>query len=249
MLLKDKTAIVTGAGLGIGRGVAIDYAREGANVVVADIDEKTGKETVAQIKAAGGNALFHYLDATKPGDHHALVEYAVSQFGSVDIACNNAGISGEFGPAADFSDEQWLSVINLNLNGVFYGCRAQIKAMLKSGGGAIVNMASIGGAVALPEIAHYTAAKHGVVGLTKALGMEYSARGIRTNALGPGFIRTRLVTENLPEEARNQVADLHAVKRLGEVEEVASLVSWLSSEKASFVTGAYYPVDGGYLAQ
>lgn len=249
MMLMDKNALVTGAGLGIGRAIAIGYAGEGANVMVSDIDEKSAMETVAIIKAEGGNAVFHYCDASSASDHVALVQATVAAFGSLDIACNNAGISGDFVKAGETTDEQWLNVINLNLNGVFYGCRAQINAMLENGGGAIVNIASILGAVGHAEVSPYTAAKHGVVGLTKVLGLEYGEQGIRANAVGPAFINTRLTTENLPEEARAGVESLHALNRLGEAEEVANLVSWLSSERASFVTGSYYPVDGGYLAR
>lgn len=249
MILKDKNALVTGSGLGIGRAVALDYAREGANVMVSDIDEKSAMETVAMIKDAGGRAAFHHCDATQVRDHLSLVQATVEMFGSLDIACNNAGISGDFVKVGDTTDEQWLDVINLNLNGVFYGCRAQINAMLENGGGAIVNIASILGAVGHAEISAYTAAKHGVVGLTKVLGLEYGEQGIRANAVGPAFINTRLTTENLPEEARAEVEGLHALNRLGQPEEVAHLVSWLSSEQASFVTGSYYPVDGGYLAR
>lgn len=248
MLLKDKSAIVTGGGLGIGRAISLDYALEGAKVMIADIDESSAMETIELIRKQGGVAEFCYCDTSIAEHHDILVQAVLDKFGHLDIACNNAGISGEFSLAAELTDKQWLDVINVNLSGVFYGCRSQINAMLKGNGGAIVNMASILGTVALPEAAAYTAAKHGVVGLTKTLALEYSAKGVRTNSVGPAFINTRLC-DALPDEARSNLEDLHAVKRLGNPEEVASLVSWLSSDKASFVTGSYYPVDGGYLAR
>jgi len=249
MLLSTKNALVTGAGHGIGRAIATAYAREGANVAIGDIDEAAAADTVRMIERAGGRAIFVRCDAPRASDHNRLVAACVETFGSLDIACNNAGISGEFVPGADLTDAQWLEVINLNLNGVFYGCRAQLNAMLKSGGGAIVNISSIFGAVGFPEVAPYTAAKHGVVGLTKSLAWDYGAQGIRVNAVGPAFINTRLTTENLPADKRPEIDGLHALNRIGEPEEVANLVVWLSSPQASFVTASYYPVDGGYLAR
>lgn len=248
MLLKGKNAIVTGAGMGIGRAIALNYAAEGASVLVADIESDKGEETVQLIRQAGGIADFQFCDASSSADQEALVEKAIRLFGQIDIACNNAGISGVFKPAGELTDKEWLDVININLSGVFYGCRAQINGMLRSGGGSIVNIASILGAVGFPDIAPYTAAKHGVVGLTKTLALDYGEQGIRANSVGPAFINTRLC-DNLPDDARADLAGLHAVKRLGDPLEVANLVSWLSSDKASFVTGAYYPVDGGYLAR
>ncbi len=248
MLLKNKNALVTGGGLGIGRSIALNYALEGAKVMVADVDEISGWETVDRIRKSGGVADFFLCDVSKSEDNNRLVQAVLTAFGSLDIACNNAGISGKFNATADLTDKQWLDVISINLSGVFYGCRAQVQAMLKGGGGAIVNIASILGTVGFPDVAPYTAAKHGVVGLTKTLALEYSAKGIRTNSVGPAFINTRLC-DALPDEARSTLEEQHAVKRLGNPEEVANLVSWLSSDKASFVTGAYYPVDGGYLAR
>lgn len=250
MQLRDKVAIVTGAASGIGRAVALAYAREGARVVVSDIDEGDGQGTVRMIGEArhGAEAIFVRADASKPGDHEALVRAAVERFGGLHVACNNAGIGGELNPAGEMSVAGWQKVIELNLSGVFYAVRAQLPAMLESGGGAIVNLASILGQVGTAKSSGYVAAKHGVVGLTKAAALEYATRGVRINAVGPGYIDTPLLAD-LPEAARNALVALHPIGRLGRAEEVAELVLWLSGDRASFVTGAYYPVDGGYLAQ
>lgn len=248
MLLEGKTALVTGAGNGIGRTIALTYAAEGANVVVSDINDEWGRETVALIEKSGGRALYQRADTSRAEDHVTLIETARRAFGRLDVACNNAGISGEFTPTAETSDAQWQRVIDINLSGVFYGVRAQLRAMLETGGGAIVNISSIAGQIGIEGITPYTAAKHGVVGLTKTVAWEYGSKGIRINSVGPAFINTTLV-QNVPPETRKQLEEMHALRRLGETEEVANLVAWLSSDKASFVTGSYYAVDGGYLAR
>ena len=250
MLLQDKVAIVTGAGSGIGRAVALAYAREGASIIVSDIVEKGAQETVGLIEKTAGakKALFVHGDSSKPADHEAAVKAAVDQFGALHIACNNAGIGGELNPIADLSVEGWQKVIEINLSGVFYAMRAQIPAMLKSGGGAIVNMASILGQVGETKTAAYVAAKHGVVGLTKSAALDYATKGIRVNAVGPAYIDTPLL-RGLPADARKALVALHPIGRLGKAEEVAELVLFLSSDRASFMTGDYYPVTGGYLAR
>jgi NAD(P)-dependent dehydrogenase (short-subunit alcohol dehydrogenase family) len=247
-LLDGKVALVTGAGDGIGRGIARRYAREGARVVVSDLNDQTGRHTVELIQGEGGEAVYQHADVRRPEDHRELVEAAVASFGRLDVACNNAGISGEFGLTGDLSDRQWQDVIDINLTGVFYGVRAQIQAMLQAGGGAIVNISSILGQVGMEQAMPYTAAKHGVLGITKAAAWEYGDKNIRINAVGPGFIKTQLL-DNIPPPARPEIMNRHALRRFGEVEEVAALVAWLSSDQASFVTGAYYPVEGGYLAR
>ena len=249
-MLKDKVALITGGSSGIGRAVALAWAREGAKVVVSDVDRGGGGETVEQVRAAGGEAIFIAADVSKPEDCEALARGAVEKFGRLDIACNNAGIGGPQAPTADYPLDGWAQVIGINLSGVFYGMKYQLPAMLKNGGGAIVNMASILGAVGFAGAPAYTAAKHGVVGLTQAAALEYSAHGVRINAVGPGFIHTPMISALEDNQAVNDMlVAAHPIGRLGRAEEVAELVLWLSSDKASFVTGAYYPVDGGYLAR
>ncbi|MGY0559284.1 MULTISPECIES: SDR family NAD(P)-dependent oxidoreductase [unclassified Luteimonas] len=248
MILKDKTAIVTGAGSGLGRGIALKLAQEGANIVIADIDDKGGNQTLEAITAAGGKATLVVGDVSDPEYHVDLIARTKEAYGRLDIAVNNAGISHEFLPVAEQPIEVWDRVIRINLSGVFYGARVQIPAMLESGGGVLVNMSSIAGAIGFPGLSPYTAAKHGVVGLTKNIAVDYATQGIRANAVGPGFIKTELI-DFVPAEQRATLEEVHAMGRLGEVEEVAELVLFLASPNSSFITGAYYPVDGGMLAR
>ncbi len=247
-ILTGKTAIVTGAASGIGRSVALAYATEGASVVVSDVNTAKGEETVKLIQDAGGSAVFFKADTSLPEDNEKLVDKAVETYGGLHIACNNAGIGGPSAPTGEYPVDGWDKVIAINLSGVFYGMRYQIPAMLKSGGGAIVNMASILGSVGFANSAAYVAAKHGVVGLTKNIALEYGPAGIRANAVGPAFIKTPLL-DDFDEATFKWLESKHPMGRLGRPEEVAELVLWLSTDKASFITGAYYPVDGGYLAQ
>jgi NAD(P)-dependent dehydrogenase (short-subunit alcohol dehydrogenase family) len=246
--MKNKTVIITGAASGIGKATAILFAKQGANVIVSDIQETEGKEVVKNIIEDGGKATFFKTDVSKPEEMEALVNYAIKTYGKLDIAVNNAGIGGELNPVADMSIEGWQKVIGINLNSLFYGMKYQIQTMLKSGGGSIVNISSILGSVGFAGSAGYTAAKHGVVGLTQTAALEYSAQNIRVNAIGPGFIDTPLLNA-LDAEMKKQVVALHPIGRLGKSEEVAELILWLGSDKSSFVTGSYYPIDGGYLAR
>jgi len=247
-ILQGKVALVTGAGSGIGRAVAIHYAAAGARVVVSDINQQGGDATVRAIREAGGDAIFVMANTSLPADNQALVDATLQQYGALHIACNNAGVGAPPADVGDYAIEEWDKVIGINLSGVFYGMRYQLPAMLASGSGAIVNMASILGQVATRQNSAYVAAKHGVVGLTKAAALEYATRGIRINAVGPGYIDTPLL-QAMSDEARAPLIAQHPVGRLGEADEVARLVVWLSSDQASFVTASYYPVDGGLLAQ
>lgn len=248
MELKGKSALVTGAAMGIGRGIAERLAAEGAQVLLCDVVDDLGRQTVATIEAAGGRVAYMHLDVTDPEANVAAVAHAESLFGGLDVAVNNAGISGEFRKAAEHTSETWRQVIDINLSGVFYGVRAQIPAMLRRGGGSIINISSILGQVGHVDLAPYVAAKHGVVGLTRTVALDYGREKVRCNAVGPAFIRTRLI-DNVPEEGRRGLAELHALGRLGEVNEVAELVSFLASDRASFLTGNYYAADGGYLSR
>lgn len=246
--MKNKTVIITGAASGIGKATAELFAKQGANVIVSDIQETEGNIVVKQINDAGGKVSFFKTDVSKPDEMEALVDFAVKTYGKLDVAVNNAGIGGELNPIADMSIEGWQKVISINLNSVFYGMKYQVQAMLQNGGGNIVNISSILGSVGFAGSAGYAAAKHGVVGLTQTAALEYSAKNIRINAVGPGFIATPLL-DALTEEMKNQLVALHPIGRLGKSEEVAELIYWLASDKSSFVTGSYYPIDGGYLAK
>jgi NAD(P)-dependent dehydrogenase (short-subunit alcohol dehydrogenase family) len=250
MDFKGKVAVVTGASSGIGKSISELYAREGAAVVLPDINQELGEETTQAIREAGGEAMFVRADVSKPSDCEEMVKAALDQYGRLDFACNNAGIGGDQNPTADYSIEAWEKAIAVNLSGVFYCVKYEIPAMLKSGGGSIINIASILGRVGFAGAVGYVAAKHGVLGLTKNAAMEYAPHGIRVNVVGPGFISTPLIQElESNAEVNNMLISLHPIGRLGRPEEVAELVIWLSSEKSAFVTGAYIPVDGGYLTR
>src|SRR5690554_410726 len=243
--LEGRVAIVTGGSSGIGKACVELFVKEGAKVIIADLNEDLGQKLADDL---GENTLFVKADASSAEDNKMLVDKAIEKFGALHIAVNNAGIGGESNKVADLSLEGWQKVIDINLNGVFYGMHYQIPEIEKSGG-SIINIASILGSVGFANSSAYTAAKHGVVGLTKAAAWEYGTRGVRINAVGPGFIRTTLVESSLSPEALQYLESQHALNRLGVSQEVAELILWLASDKSSFATGTYYPIDGGYLAK
>lgn len=248
MDLKGKVALITGAASGIGESTALLFAKEGAKLILTDVSEDKGNSVLKRVKELGAEAIYLNADVSKAEDSDNTVKKALEKFGKLDIAVNNAGIGGPQAGVGEYEIDAWDKVIAINLSGVFYGMRYQIPAMLDNGGGSIINVASILGSVGFAHSAAYVAAKHGVLGLTKSAAIEYSSKGIRINSVGPAFIKTPLL-EGLDQELLDQLVSLHPIGRLGEPDEVAQIFLWLASDKASFATGAYYPIDGGYLAR
>ena len=240
--LQGKVGVVTGGASGIGEAVARSFADAGATVVVADLDQKAASKLAADLS---GEARADVADVSDAEGMSALIDRVMERYGRLDVAVNNAGIGGPAAPVGEYPIDGWRKVISVNLDGVFYSMRYEIPAMLRNGGGSIVNIASILGWVGFAQSAAYVAAKHGVLGLTKSAALDYSKQGIRVNAVGPGFIRTPLLTDEIVEA----VTPLHPIGRIGKPEEVASVVTFLASDDASFVTGSYYTVDGAYTAQ
>ncbi|MGV0877876.1 SDR family NAD(P)-dependent oxidoreductase [Martelella sp. FLE1502] len=246
---ENKTVIVTGGASGIGEACVQLLAREGANVVVADLNEDHAKKAAAEVEKSGGKAAAFAVDVSDPKAVEAMVDFAVKTYGGLYGAVNNAGIGGPSEPIGDYDIDTWHKVLNVDLHSVFYCMKYELAAIEASGGGSIVNMSSILGTNGFATAPAYVASKHALVGMTKSAALEYSKRGIRINAVGPGFIRTPLLDENLEPEAIEGLVALHPIGRLGKSEEVAALTAFLLSEDASFVTGSYHLVDGGYSAQ
>jgi NAD(P)-dependent dehydrogenase (short-subunit alcohol dehydrogenase family) len=254
-LVSGKSALVTGSGSGIGRATAMKFAEEGAKVVVSDINVKAGEETVSLIRKAGGEAVFVEADVSRPGDVEMLIGAALKAFGSLDCACNNAGIEGKIAPMAEQSLENYDAIMAVNARGTFLCLQAEIAHMAKNGGGAIVNLASVAGLIGFPGLSPYVASKHAVNGLTKNAALEYGKQGIRVNSVCPGGVNTRML-DSLTEQTTGGAQSteefmdpLHPIGRIGQPVEIAELIVWLCSPRASFVTGANIPVDGGYVAQ
>jgi len=251
-MLDGKSALITGGGGGIGRATALAFAREGARVAVADLMAEAARETVAQVNASGGQAISLSGDVSRDADVRAMIDAVVGTYGRLDCAFNNAGIAGWQVDAilkktAEWSEEAFDRMIAVNLKGVWLCMRHELPQMQAQGGGAIVNTGSIAGLVGLPNSSAYVAAKHGVVGLTKTAALEYAEANIRVNAVCPGYIRTPMTEPSMQLRGAAILAQT-PLKRMGNPEEIAEMVVWLCSERASYVSGAAYNVDGGWMA-
>ncbi len=245
----NKVVLVTGGNSGIGRAAALEFARQGAKVVIAGRRVKEGEETVSLIENHGGTAIFIKTDITQAVEVENLIEKTVAVYGQIDYAFNNAGTEGKYAPVIEQTEELWDLIINTNLKGVWLSMKYQILQMLKQGGGVIVNNASIAGMIGFPNASIYAASKYGVIGLTKTLALEYAKDNIRVNCVCPGAIETDMLTRFWGEEGTSQITDAHPIGRLGKPEEIANSVIWLCSNAASFITGQSIAIDGGYTAQ
>jgi len=251
-MLAGKSALLTGGGGGIGRATALAFAREGARVAVADAASETAQQTVALVNQAGGQAMSLTADVTDTAQVQAMIRAVVSAYGRLDCAFNNAGIAGFQVDASgkkthEWADESFDRMIAVNLKGVWLCMKHEISQMLTQGGGVMVNTGSIAGLIGLPTSTAYVAAKHGVLGLTKTAALEYASDNIRVNAVCPGYIETKM-TEDTMRRRGEQLMAMVPFHRMGKPEEIAEMVVWLSSDRASYVSGACYNVDGGYMA-
>lgn len=249
--LDGKTAVITGAASGIGRAAALLFSAEGAKVVVADWQETEGQQVADEVRSKGGEATFLKTDVSSPDDVQRMIDAAVETYGKLDVLFNNAGVEGEQAPTGDCTLENWDRVININLKGVFLGTKFGIQAMLKTGGGSIINTASVAGLVGFRGIPAYSASKGGVVQLTKTAALEYAQQNIRVNVICPGVIWTPMVERFTSggDEVRQAMEQLEPVGRFGTAEEVANLALFLASDESSFCTGAPFIVDGGFVAE
>ena len=249
---EGKVALVTGGGSGIGRATALAFARDGAQVVIGNRNVQRGEETVAIIRKAGGTASFKRTDVLVTKDIEALANHAVKEYGGLDLAFNNAGVEGDVAPVVEQTEANYNAVMDVNVKGVWLSMKYEIPRMLERGGGAIVNCSSVAGLIGFPNMSIYMASKHAVIGLTKVAALEYSAKGIRINAVNPAVIDTEMVDRLAAGFGMSKEADLvplHPIGRIGRVEEIAAAVLWLCSTKSSFVTGHSLVVDGGFTAR
>jgi NAD(P)-dependent dehydrogenase (short-subunit alcohol dehydrogenase family) len=245
-----KVALITGGNAGIGRATAIEFAKHGAKVVVSGRREKEGHEVIAEIKALGGEAIFVKTDVSKASDVKAMIEQTLETFGRLDYAFNNAGIEQALTPLPEQTEETYDQIMNINVKGVWLALKHEVPAMLKAGGGAIVNNSSVAGLVGFAMASVYVASKHAVNGLTKSVALEYAKQNVRINAVAPGPIETRMYLDFAKTpEVRQMLESAVPSGRVGQPEDIASTVIWLCSDSASFVTGQIFPVDGGYTAQ
>jgi NAD(P)-dependent dehydrogenase (short-subunit alcohol dehydrogenase family) len=242
---KDKTVIVTGATSGIGKAAAIAFGKVGANVVVAGTNEDNARKTAAEI---GARALPVKVDVGDESQCRAMIAAAIEKFGRLDILFNNAGIGGQRAKIADMPTEEWLKVININLNSLFYCTKAAVPEMQKTGGGVIINTASVDGLMGMSTISHYVSAKHAVIGLTKTCALEYAASNIRCLAICPGFVQTAMVSDGFAKEETDLITMMTPIGRPADPCEIADVVVFLASDKASFMTGSFHQIDGGVLA-
>jgi NAD(P)-dependent dehydrogenase (short-subunit alcohol dehydrogenase family) len=247
---SGKVVLITGGNVGIGRAAAIAFAQQGATVVITGRREQEGHAVVAEIKPFGGGGLFVKADVSSEREVEAMIDRTLATFGRLDYAFNNAGVEQALTPLPEQTEAMYDQIMNINVKGAWLSLKHEIPAMLKTGGGAVVNNSSVAGLVGIPEAPVYVASKHAVIGLTKSVALEYAKRNVRVNAVAPGAIETRMFRDfATAPEIRQQLEAAHPIGRIGQPEEIAKVVVWLCSDAASFITGQTFPVDGGYTTQ